>query len=218
LTRSPWSLTTRSPAVPLRVALLRVALLQAALLRVVLPRAVARQAWAALGQALPRAAQARPKGVRPKGVHHRRAALGVSQPVVRAGADCPKLEVVVGAGMLDVELSFDPSREEVALSVSEDGSPATIPPPQPCKNSNLFGSLSAWSAGDANFLPSGVEEFEGELLLLRVDTSSGCVGGDVPTATSVTDQSIDLSGCDESLIRGLSVLAESFDPALVCAL
>jgi hypothetical protein len=144
------------------------------------------------------------------------AKTGSNRKVIGHVGSCSDLEVVVGDGMLEIELRYDPSREEVALVVSEDGS--NVPEQlQPCVSPNLLGLVSTWSAGDSIVLPGGTSKLEGELTYLRVDAGTGCVGGDVSTATTAADQTIVLSGCGESLVRGLTPLSGSDDPTLVCA-
>ena len=143
------------------------------------------------------------------------AKTGVNRKVIGHVGSCSDLEVVVGDGMLEIELRYDPSREEVALVVSEDGS--NVPEQlQPCISPNLLGLVSTWSAGDSIVLPGGTSKLEGELTYLRVDTGTGCVGGDVSTAMA-TDQTLVLSGCSKSLVRGLTTRSGSDDPTLVCA-
>jgi predicted regulator of Ras-like GTPase activity (Roadblock/LC7/MglB family) len=142
------------------------------------------------------------------------AKTGSNRKVIGHVGECPELEIVVGGGMLTIELVYDVDEQEVALEVSEDGTPL-VGQLQPCTNANLLG-VSAWSAGDAPLLPGGVSELEGELTYLRVDTSAGCVGGDVSTAMAA-DQTLVLSGCGQSLVRGLTPFSGTDDPTLVCA-
>jgi hypothetical protein len=139
---------------------------------------------------------------------------GNNRKVIGHVGACPELESVVGDGDLEIELSYD-SAGTVALAVAEDGAPSP-PQSQPCPSPNLLGLVSSWSAGDAIVLPAQTGELEGELTYLRVDTSGGCVGGDVSTALAGA-QTVGLPGCSESLVRGLITLPGVDDPTLVCA-